>query len=81
MKDKPEFNIQIQYGNMPADQGYIHDIYDNLEDAVNDHSDEQIMVGYCIRTEENKLLGEEWYETYEDVMREVRRLTLGRPSE
>lgn len=81
MIDEHELHIQILYSNMPADQQYAHDIYDNLDEAIRDHSDELIVVGYCILTKENKMLGEDWYETYEDAMREVRRLTLGRTSE
>lgn len=78
--DEHDLRIQVLYGNMPADQQYVHDIYDNLDDAIRDHSDEPIVVGYCILTKENKLLGEDWYETYEDAMREIRHLTLSRAS-
>lgn len=79
--DEHDLHIQVLYGNMPADQQYVHDIYDNLDDAIRDHSDELIVVGYCILTKDNKPLGEDWYETYEDAMRDVRRLTLGHTSE
>lgn len=79
--DEHDLHIRVLYGNMPADPPYAHDIYDNLDDAIRDHSDELIVVGYCILTKENKMLGEDWYETYEEAMREVRRLTLSRASE
>lgn len=78
--DEHDLHIQVLYGNMPADQQYVHDIYDNLDEAIRDHSDDLIVVGYCILTKENKMLGEDWYETYEEAMREVRRLTLSRAS-
>lgn len=63
--------IKVLYGNMPADQPYVEDIYDSLDDAQREHPYDQIMVGYGIIDKNTGLLLEgtkDWYDTYDSVI-------------
>lgn len=63
--------IKVLYGNMPADQPYVEDVYDSLEEVQKEHPCEQIMVGYGIMDENTGLLldgTKDWYDTYDSAI-------------
>lgn len=64
------FEIIYLYANYDENLNCYGDIYNDLKEAIKEHPNEKILVGYGIIDNLNKVISddvEEWYDTYKDA--------------